>query len=127
MPGVDDAAAFREMAAAMAAVGMGADEREAAFRAVAGLLHLGNAKFVGEDQAPTELRALTLLYALTLPHALTLLYAVTLPRTLTSLHAFTWLHHLSRQRPTPRPRQRWFPCAYCSALTQWRPRCAAAR
>ena len=55
MPGVDDAQAFGELTAAMAAVGMGADEREAAFRAVAGLLHLGNAKFVGEDQAPTEL------------------------------------------------------------------------
>ena len=51
---MDDAHAYAELVAAMDAIGMGDTEREAAMQAVAGLLHLGNAKFVGEEHAAAD-------------------------------------------------------------------------
>ena len=45
IPGVDDAAAFGDMVEALEAVGVGADDRDALWRVVAGCLWLGNIQF----------------------------------------------------------------------------------
>lgn len=50
-PGIDDAGSYRELTAALTYIGMPAGEQEALFKLLAGLLHLGNVEFEGDEAA----------------------------------------------------------------------------
>ena len=55
VPGVKDIDAWKELAQAMSDIGMDAAKQDAVASVIAGLLHLGNTKFEGEDAAaPTS-------------------------------------------------------------------------
>ena len=54
IPGVDDKAEYGRLTAAMGHIGLSGEEQEAIARLLAGLLHVGNATFSGDDEAAVE-------------------------------------------------------------------------
>ena len=61
VPGVDDAAQFAELRGAFQAIGMAEEAQRGVFSMLAGLLHLGNITFVGDEAAATAPDAATAL------------------------------------------------------------------